>query len=188
MKFLPTKKTVPSFFSALSRIAIIGALCVTPAAADDHGAHKDDTSKYGANELFAFEHVSCTGAPGEVRVVVKGVKKSVGLIVADLYRNDPEGFLKRKGRVQQVRFAAKAPHSRFCMKAPLGESGESDYAIALYHDKNANRTLDRGPLGIPNEPFGLSNDPKIRFSAPKIKETLFHVASEGANVEIKLNN
>ncbi len=179
-------KNLPNIRASLPVLLIASAFAAMPVTADDRS--DDSKNKKVANELFSFEHVSCTGAPGEIRIVVKDVKKSVGLIVADLYRNDEEGFLNRKGRVQQVRFAAKAPYSRFCMKAPTQEQGPGSYAIALYHDKNANRTLDRGPFGIPNEPFGLSNDPKIRFSAPKITETLFSVASEGANVEIKLKN
>lgn len=129
-----------------------------------------------------FNHVSCTGAPNEVRVKLDKVAKSVGLIVADLYRNDEAGYLKREGRVQQVRFAARAPTTEFCMHAP--KPGE--YAVALYHDKNANRTLDKGPFGIPAEPFGLSNNPPVRLAAPKIADTLFEVPAEGVEVEIQL--
>ena len=139
---------------------------VLPVAAKDH----------------AFKHVSCTGAPNEVRVKIDKVANSVGLIVADLYRNDEAGYLKREGRVQQVRFAARAPVTEFCMHAP--KPGE--YAIALYHDKNANWTLDRGPFGIPAEPFGLSNNPPVRLAAPKIADTLFEVPADGAEIDIQL--
>ena len=130
------------------------------------------------------DHMSCTGAPHEVRVTISGVKKSVGLIVADLYRDDPEGFLKRDGRVDQVRFAAKAPQTTFCLHAPRAGA----FAIALYHDENANKTLDKRAFGIPAEPFGISNNPVIRFSAPKLEETLFEVAEYGADVAIELKN
>ncbi|MEM9169800.1 MAG: DUF2141 domain-containing protein [Pseudomonadota bacterium] len=163
------------FVAAASLLAAAG-----PAWAD--AAARGETAGTAAD--FDFEHVSCTGAANEVRVVVSGVKQSAGLIVADLYRNDPEGFLKRAGRVQQVRFAAKSPATAFCMKAPEAES----YAIALYHDENANKTLDKGAFGIPKEPFGISNNPKIRFGPPSMDESLFAVAPDGANVEIKLKN
>ncbi len=133
---------------------------------------------------FQFDHVSCTGSKNEIRVRVTDVKENVGQIVGDLYRNDEEGFLKRAGRVQQVRFAAKAPTTFFCFRAP----GPENYAIAIYHDENANKTFDKGAFGIPAEPFGISNNPKLRFRAPTVDEALFEVASDGANVEINMRN
>ena len=133
---------------------------------------------------FQFDHVSCSGAKSEIRVRVTDVKESIGQIVADLYRNDEDGFLKREGRVQQVRFAAKSPTTHFCFKAP----GPENYAIAIYHDENANKSFDKGAFGIPAEPYGISNNPKLRFRAPTVDEALFEVASDGANVEINMRN
>lgn len=129
-------------------------------------------------------HVSCTGAPNEIRIVVRNVKKSVGLMNADLYRNDESGFLHKEGRVNRVRFAAKAPVTMFCLDAPATDF----YALAVYHDKNANHAFDKNPLGLPAEPYGLSNNPKMRLAPPKIEEALFQVAADGATVEIELNN
>lgn len=131
-----------------------------------------------------FEHVSCTGGPNEIRIIIRDVKKSVGLMTADLYRDDPEGFLHRAGRVGRARFAAKAPVTAFCIDAPAAAA----YAIAVYHDKNANKSFDKNPLGLPAEPFGLSNNPKLRLAPPNIEDTLFDVPEEGAIVEITLNN
>ncbi|MGF1542984.1 MAG: DUF2141 domain-containing protein [Parvularculaceae bacterium] len=131
-----------------------------------------------------FEHVSCEGVENEIFVTVNDVRADVGLMVADLYRNDPDGFLKSQGRVQQVRFAAKSPTTHFCFQAPT----PGDYAIALYHDENANKTLDRKAFGIPAEPFGISNDPSTRFGPPSIEESLFEVAQAGATIDIQLKN
>lgn len=141
-------------------------------------AHADDTA------VTHIDHVSCTGAPNEIRVVVHNVKKSVGLMTADLYRDDTTAFLKRTGRISQVHFAAKAPVTEFCIIAP----GPAAYAVAVYHDKNANKAFDKNALGLPAEPFGLSNNPTIRFAPPDIADTLFKVAQDGATVEIDLKN
>jgi uncharacterized protein (DUF2141 family) len=129
-----------------------------------------------------IDHVSCTGAANEVRVTVSDVRESIGLMVADLYRNDADGFLKTEGRVQQVRFAAKAPETQFCFHAP----SPGLYAIALYHDENANKTLDKKLFGLPAEPFGISNDPRLVMAPPKIEDTLFEVAEDGTFVDIRL--
>ena len=132
---------------------------------------------------FDFDHVSCNGGENEIRVVINRVKQNAGQIAADLYPNDEEGFLHSEARITQVRFAAKSPVTAFCITPP--EPGQ--YAIALYHDKNANKKFDKSPLGMPAEPWGISNNPKILFSAPPVEKALFEVNGEGAKVEIKLN-
>ncbi len=157
-------------------MALAGASLVSAAAANDK-AEFDPA-------LFDFEHVSCSGAANEIRIVIDGLAESVGLVTVDLYVNDNDGFLKRAGRVEQRRAAAKAPITNLCVAAP--EPGE--YAIAVYHDENANKTFDKNAFGLPAEPWGISNNPKIRFAPPHVEEALFPVdANAGAEVVIKLN-
>ncbi|MEM9705237.1 MAG: DUF2141 domain-containing protein [Pseudomonadota bacterium] len=134
--------------------------------------------------LFDFEHVSCIVGKNEIRIVIEEVNRSVGLVVADLYENNQDGFLKRAGRVAQVRFAARAPMTKFCMRAPKPDQ----YAIAVYHDENANKTFDKNAFGLPAEPFGISNNPRLRFAPPRIEATLFTVDADGANVAIRMRN
>ena len=134
--------------------------------------------------VSTLKHVSCKGGDHEIRVVVTNIKSSVGLMVADLYPEKEENFLRSKGRIAQVKFAAKAPVTSFCFQTP--EAG--NYALAVYHDENANDEFDKKAFGLPDEPFGISNNPRIRFRAPTNAEALFEVASDGANVEIKLKN
>lgn len=132
----------------------------------------------------SFEHVSCKSGPNEIRVTVKGVRKSAGLMTAELFRNDPDGFLNKKGRLFRVRYAAHAPQTQFCVTAP--EPGK--WAVAVYHDENANQKFDKGAFGLPVEPYGVSQNPKIRLGPPPIEEALFTVADSGADIEIKLKN
>lgn len=132
---------------------------------------------------FSFEHVSCEGKPNEIRVVVAGVKKAQGLITADLFPNKEEGFLRGRGRLSQVRYAAKAPITQFCVEAP--EAGL--FAMSIYHDENANEKFDKTGIGLPAEPWGLSNNPKVMFAPPPVEKALFEVTADGAHVYIKLN-
>lgn len=155
----------------LKRILTAGLVIATPAL--------------GADSASAdFEHVSCTGDAKEIRLIVTGLKKGVGLVTADLYENNDETFLKRAGRVGRARFAAKAPTTRFCLEAP----GPGRYAVAVYHDENANMDFDKGAFGLPAEPWGISNNPKVRFGPPKVEEALVELADGGGLVvEINLN-
>ena len=164
-----------SALSAAAALAVAGVAAGTPAA---------EAKKETAPPAFDFEHVSCTGAPNEIRVVIGGLKESVGLVTVDLYANNDDGFLNKRGRVGRKRAAAKAPHTSVCLAAPA----PGEYAIAVYHDENANRDFDKGAFGLPAEPWGISNNPKVRFGPPHVSEALFPVDAEGgAKVFIDLN-
>jgi len=90
--------------------------------------------------------------------------------------------LHGRGRLKQVKVAAKSPVTSFCMTAPT----EGEFAVSVYQDENANGDFDKGPLGLPAEPWGISQNPKIRFGPPSVKEAIFPVSADGAKVEIKL--
>lgn len=161
----------------MSRLLILSTV-VMLAVSSAKGA--DDSV---AADPFDFDHVSCTGAKNEIRVVITGVKHSEGLMTADLFPNRQEGFLKGRGRLKQVQFAAKAPVTKFCITAP--EPGL--FAMSMYHDRNANGDFDKTGLGLPAEPWGVSNNPKIGFGPPPVEKALFTVSEDGAKVEIDLN-
>lgn len=44
------------------------------------------------------------------------------------------------------------------------------YAVAVHHDANSNGKLDANFLGIPTEGYGVSNDVRPRFRAPRFAE------------------
>lgn len=48
-----------------------------------------------------------------------------------------------------------------------------DYAIAVLHDINLNKKADKSIIGIPTEPFGFSNYPKITFGVPNFEDVAF---------------
>ena len=180
---MPATKTITVALAATA------CLMTTLPAAGEQRAREQGVEQAGdpntAPKIEAgIDHVSCIGGKNEIRIRIDGLEKSVGLMTADLYRNDPDGFLKRTGRIAQVRFAAKAPQTAFCMRT----EAPGDYAIAVYHDENANKTFDKKAFGLPAEPYGISNNPIIRFGPPSVDEALFNVTAEGADVRIELRN
>ena len=132
----------------------------------------------------AHQHMSCKGEPREILVRVVNVQESVGLLTVELYRNEPDGFLNKRGREFRQRFAARAPVTEVCVHAPAA----GQWARAAYHDENANQKFDKGAFGLPVEPFGVSQNPKIRLAPPPIEKALFEVAETGATVEIRLRD
>lgn len=163
----------------VKRIGFVAALALAAAAPASHAKNAALT-----DADYAFDHVSCTGAANEVRVIITGVKKNAGLITADLFPNKEEGFLRGRGRLSQVKFAAKSPVTKFCLAAP--DAGL--FAMSAYHDENANGDFDKNAFGLPAEPWGISNNPKVRFGPPAVTEALFEVGGNaGAHVHIQLN-
>lgn len=132
----------------------------------------------------SIDHPSCTGGDHEIRVHVENVKISAGLLVAELYPNMEEGFLSGASRLSIVRFAGRAPLTEFCIYAP--EPGE--YALSVYQDENANTDFDRNFLGLPKEPWGLSNNPRVTLKGPHLKDALFDIADGGVDMRIRLRN
>lgn len=155
----------------------------SPPAADTAGVTINSDADNSAAER-SFEHVSCDQTAVEVHLTVAGVKDSVGLMTAELYRNDKANFLQTAGRISKTRFAAKAPVTNFCIEVP--EPGQ--YAVVVYHDENANLRIDKGAFGIPKEPWAISNDPPIRFGPPSVTDSLVTVTEGGTPVSLVLNN
>ena len=54
------------------------------------------------------------------------------------------------------------------------------YAIAVFHDENSNRNLDKF-AGIPKEGFAFSRNPSIKFRAPRFQEVAIDL-TPGANL------
>lgn len=61
------------------------------------------------------------------------------------------------------------------------------YGIAVFQDLNENEELDTNLFGAPNEPFGFSNNPVIKFSAPKFEEFKFEFDGKLMELSITLN-
>lgn len=59
-----------------------------------------------------------------------------------------------------------------------------DYAVAVFHDQNANNRLDTF-AGIPREGYGFSRNPAFRPRAPRFDEAAINL-SQSTNTEIRI--
>ena len=124
------------------------------------------------SQSVAIEQSECGAAPYSILVSIRDVRKSIGTITADLHGDDPEKFLGKGQYLDRVRVPAIKGET--LMWIPVLTPGV--YAIALYQDEDTDRKFDKNWIGLPAEPFGLSNDPKIRLATPKHEEVAFEVA------------
>ncbi|MDB5662693.1 MAG: hypothetical protein JWN59_1031 [Sphingomonas bacterium] len=59
------------------------------------------------------------------------------------------------------------------------------YAVALFHDENANGRLDR-MAGIPTEGVGFSNNPRLMFGPPRFVQARFTVTNQAIDEKVRL--
>lgn len=139
---------------------------------------------FAQSELDIREYeasATCAPGTGQIQVTVQGVSAG-GILAVELYRESKRDFLKKKSRIHRIRVAAQDGPQTVCFEAqPPGR-----YAVATYHDQNANRDLDQKINLMPKEPFGLSTNPKLRWGLPKFDEADFELPAEGAVLTIQL--
>lgn len=77
-------------------------------------------------------------------------------------------------------------------RLPLADNGlnvegipAGAYSVALFQDINGNGKMDKNYLGIPTEPYGFSNNPKVKWQSPTFVETVVEVEA-GAEKEIEV--
>lgn len=125
----------------------------------------------------------CVGKPGTARVqlTIEGIRSDAGLLTLTLYHDDSSRFLRKKGSHYVRRVPAAAPETRLCFIIP--EPGV--YAVAVYHDANANQKLDRSGIGPPTEGFGFSNNASTLLGLPHFNAVRIRLADDSA-IRIRL--
>jgi uncharacterized protein (DUF2141 family) len=128
----------------------------------------------------------CVGRPGPVQiwVNVQGLRSSEGLVAITVYADDSKRFLAKRGSLYVGRAPAHSPAMRVCLNLP----GTGIFALAVYHDRNANRRFDRTGLGLPGEPYGFSNNPSTLFGLPSFSGVRIKVPRSGLSTVIRLKN
>lgn len=127
---------------------------------------------------------NCGGPASDtwLNVTVQGVRSSDGLVAVTLYPNNQRRFLVKKGSLYTARVNAQAGTTQACIFVPQ----PGTYAIAVYHDENANRRLDRSGLGMPREGFGFTNNPSTLGGIPAFRSVLFTVPRANVSTQINL--
>lgn len=120
--------------------------------------------------------------PGPSLVVqVNGVNSANGNVFVGLYRMEDEWPVFGKQYQGKIVKAVKGKNTIYFNNLPPGM-----YAVATYHDINANKKLDKNMFGMPIELYGFSNDARATFSAPEFEDAKFELkSSKTITIQIK---
>ena len=126
----------------------------------------------------------CTGPPSATRlyVTIENVRASQGLIALTLYADDSRRFLARRGSLYVGRVPARAPVTRACIHVPT----PGTYALAIYHDVDADRRFNRSAIGLPAEGYGFTNNPGTLFGLPSFRSVRLTVPRTEAATTIRM--
>ena len=135
--------------------------------------------------VAAQAQAECQGPKSEtsIEVTVMGLRDAKGQVAVTLYADDPSHFLVKHGSLYSGRVTAVAPVTKMCLYVPK----PGVYALAVYHDANANQKFDRGGLiGLPIEAYGFSNNPPTFVSLPTFRSVRLNIARSGMTTSISL--
>ena len=126
----------------------------------------------------------CTGTPGAtwLNVSAQGLRNGSGLLAITLYADNPRKFLVSRGSLYVGRVNASAGATNGCIFVP----STGVYAIALYHDENANQRFDRSGIGLPAEGYGFSNNPATLAGLPSFRSVRLNVPRSGLTTRIQM--
>ena len=149
------------------------ALSVRPSANDPEIA----MTRHGRWIVLAGALLAAPAEAATVIVEAAGVESGDGPVFASLCA----GGLDESRCVFGQTAAARPGAMRFTFRqVPAGA-----YAVAVYQDVNGNGRLDRTPLGLPLEPYGLSNEAG-RSSRPVFEAAAVAVEEPGTTVRVRL--
>lgn len=137
-------------------------------------------ARLGALGLALALSAAPLAAQSAVTVHVTGFSSTKGQLMLALH-NSRDTFLTRKApfRAAAVTIGGDTVTYTFS-DLPAGR-----YALAAFHDENANGDLD-GVMRIPRERYGFSNNAHGRFGPPSYEATVFVVEAPTLTMTVRL--
>lgn len=126
----------------------------TPAVALMMAAVMQVGCQSAASVLADGAPVLADGAPATLHVTVLGITPGRGMVRCALYA-DRATFLTRGGIAEGFSVPAAKERAEFELHARSGRA----IVVSVFQDLDCNEELNRGPLGIPSEPWGFSGKP-----------------------------
>ncbi len=115
-----------------------------------------------------------------VSVDITNVQKGDGPVMIALCV-DPIRFKQRNCQlVRKIKASSKSVEVSFSNIKPSG------YAAIVYQDLNNNGQFDKNFFGIPEEPFGFSGNPNLKFGAPDFLESRVLIEKPHTRIPITL--
>ncbi len=117
----------------------------------------------------------------KINVQINGIENNRGVIQIGLY-NDEASFPSYEGRIKGVALKANDEGVNYTFI----DIPEGTYAIAAWHDKDDDKTMNKNLFGSPREKYGFSKNLYGTFGPPKFDVVSFKV-TKSDSISIKIN-
>ncbi len=109
-----------------------------------------------------------TASAADLTITIKDVRNGAGLVRIGVY-DGAASFLKPP--LAKAREQVKASPGE--VKLVLHDLPAGKYAVASFHDENQSGKLEYGPLGVPLQGYGFSNDAQSPEGPPAFAQAAF---------------
>lgn len=122
--------------------------------------------------LLAAGQIACSQSI-TLEVTVSNLKKVSGVVVISLY-NEEQAFPLEGKEYKMLLVPAEA----VSVSGTFNDLRPGEYAVAVFHDQNADGICNLGLFGVPKEGFGFSRNYKPVLKAPKFKDCKIPVTDD----------
>lgn len=120
---------------------------------------------------------------GVVLIRVQGISVAEGKVRLALFQERSEFPQTESAMMGRV-----LPAQRQGLQCSIEGLAYGTYAVAAFHDLNGNGQLDRNPFGLPTEPYAFSNNPSVKWRAPRFRDAAFRLSRPVFVLDIKLRS
>ncbi|MFY7999418.1 MAG: DUF2141 domain-containing protein [Candidatus Kapaibacteriota bacterium] len=128
--------------------------------------------------LGVFSQSIPQNEPIVLTVILRGIKYNntirVGVFTSE------KTFLKEAEAMKN--YSLRPNDKQESVKIDITDLPPGEYALAIYQDINEDNRFNRNFLGIPTEPYGVSNNVKPMFAPPSYEECRFQFRSSQTKI------
>ncbi|MCP4467754.1 MAG: DUF2141 domain-containing protein [Halieaceae bacterium] len=126
--------------------------------------------------IFVVQWVAADDLTGILIVEISGLKDATGDVYVAVYNSDDDWLSEDAVFASEKVAIADALDGELVrteLQLPL-----DDYALTVFYDADGDGELDTNFIGIPKEPFAMSNNAVAKFGPPKYDEAVFTLGAE----------
>jgi len=117
---------------------------------------------------------------GNIEVTIEGITKENGKMIIALFDN------RQDFNITPIKYFNEPVNGKNSITVTFPDVPYNSYAISVYQDLNDNGKLEKNFLGIPTEPYGFSNNPKI-ITGPSYEKSIFSLKKKTLQLNIQLH-
>ena len=119
---------------------------------------------------------------GDLTIEINGLDDQTGNVCLTLF-DGSRGFPSDAQRAVKAECMAI---SELPFQITFDDLAYGSYAVAAYHDSNADAQLNQGVLGIPTEGFAFSNDAPVNMGPASFQDAVFVLSQQNANIQMQM--